>query len=222
MSDVNVSVVSGLEEAPSDGGTYARKDAAWVDLEEAANLQVNRGTAAEVAAYTPLAGEPVWEETTKNLFLGDGQTQGGILVGRRVLTSSAVQTTPITSGTYSTPIAVSLTGTGSAWRVFGAINLFGIDPTDADVELNLRPSGGTIKYGSVSIAAPAGSSFATQYRSASTSIAVGLNEAASVVIDYVVQLTASTWDFGLPLRRTAGTQAAYYANNSILYAERLL
>jgi hypothetical protein len=44
-------------------------------------LQVRRGTAAEVAAITPLEGEPVWATDTKLLYLGDGSTAGGIQVG---------------------------------------------------------------------------------------------------------------------------------------------
>ena len=47
-----------------------------------ANLQVRRGTAAEVAAITPLEGEPVWETDAKKLVVGDGSTVGGITVGK--------------------------------------------------------------------------------------------------------------------------------------------
>jgi hypothetical protein len=73
------------DEAPADGGTYARKDAAWIDIEEAANLQVRRGTAAEVAAITPLDGEPVWDGENDVLYVGDGDTQGGVAVGHSLL-----------------------------------------------------------------------------------------------------------------------------------------
>jgi len=66
-----------VEEAPEDGIIYGRKDADWVDITEPANLQVRRGTAVEVAAITPLEGEPVWETDTKLLKLGDGSTVGG-------------------------------------------------------------------------------------------------------------------------------------------------
>jgi hypothetical protein len=69
-----------VEEAPEDGIIYGRKDADWVDITEPANLQVRRGTAAEVAAITPLEGEPVWSTDTKALVIGDGSTVGGILV----------------------------------------------------------------------------------------------------------------------------------------------
>jgi hypothetical protein len=68
-------------EAPQDGIIYGRKDAEWVDMTAPANLQVRRGTAAEVAAVTPLEGEPVWETDTKKLRVGDGITAAGIIVG---------------------------------------------------------------------------------------------------------------------------------------------
>jgi hypothetical protein len=67
----------GLTEAPEDGIIYGRKDADWVDITEPANLQVRRGTATEVAAITPLEGEPVWETDTKKLKVGDGIVAGG-------------------------------------------------------------------------------------------------------------------------------------------------
>jgi len=72
-------------EAPEDGIIYGRKDAEWVDMTAPANLQVRRGTAAEVAAITPLEGEPVWATDTKQLVVGDGITAGGIQVGVQAL-----------------------------------------------------------------------------------------------------------------------------------------
>ena len=72
----------GLEEAPEDGIIYGRKDSDWVDITEPANLQVRRGTAAEVVAITPLEGEPVWETDTKKLKVGDGIVLGGVTVGK--------------------------------------------------------------------------------------------------------------------------------------------
>jgi hypothetical protein len=71
-------------EAPEDGIIYGRKDAEWVDMTAPANLQVRRGTAAEVAAVTPLEGEPVWATDTKKLVIGDSTTAGGIEIGPRV------------------------------------------------------------------------------------------------------------------------------------------
>jgi hypothetical protein len=67
-------------EAPEDGIIYGRKDAEWVDMTSPANLQVRRGTAAEVAAITPLEGEPVWATDTKRLSIGDGVSAGGYII----------------------------------------------------------------------------------------------------------------------------------------------
>lgn len=90
-------VVAGPEEAPEDGVIYGRKDADWVDITEPANLQVRRGTAAEVAAITPLEGEPVWETDTKKLVFGDGSTAGGITVGKFPLDGTLMDPTGTTS-----------------------------------------------------------------------------------------------------------------------------
>jgi hypothetical protein len=91
----------GIPEAPEDGIIYGRKDAEWEDITAPANLQVRRGTAAEVAAITPLEGEPVWETDTKKLVVGDGSTQGGISIGEF----------PI-SGGFATEGAVYVSGAG--------------------------------------------------------------------------------------------------------------
>ncbi len=70
--------IGATEEAPEDGIIYGRKDADWVDVTSPSNLQVRRGTEAEVDAIVPLEGEPVWETDTKTLKIGDGVTFGGI------------------------------------------------------------------------------------------------------------------------------------------------
>lgn len=43
-------------------------------------FQIRRGTDAERAAITPAAGEPIFTTDTRNLYVGDGTTQGGIRV----------------------------------------------------------------------------------------------------------------------------------------------
>jgi hypothetical protein len=83
-----------VEEAPEDGVIYGRKDADWVDITEPANLQIRRGTAAEVGAITPLEGEPVWETDLKKLVIGDGVTEGGVPVGGFPLNGTLRNVTP--------------------------------------------------------------------------------------------------------------------------------
>lgn len=46
-----------------------------------ATWQMRRGTAANVEAATPAAGEPQWKTDDKDLVVGDGSTAGGILIG---------------------------------------------------------------------------------------------------------------------------------------------
>lgn len=47
------------------------------------SLQIRRGTSADVQSESliPLVGEPVWLTDTNSLYIGDGTTQGGNLVG---------------------------------------------------------------------------------------------------------------------------------------------
>jgi hypothetical protein len=91
----------GLAEAPEDGIIYGRKDADWVDITEPANLQIRRGTAAEVAAITPLEGEPVWETDAKKLVIGDGVTLGGVLASKFPLDGTPMNPTGTSSSTPS-------------------------------------------------------------------------------------------------------------------------
>lgn len=44
-------------------------------------LQFRRGTDAQRLAMTPAIGEPLWTTDTKKLYVGDGTTVGGILIG---------------------------------------------------------------------------------------------------------------------------------------------
>jgi hypothetical protein len=92
----------GLDEAPEDGIIYGRKDADWVDITAPANLQVRRGTNAEVNAITPLVGEPVWKTDTKKLVVGDGVTLGGIATGKFPLDGT------LRAGSTATPTAGSI------------------------------------------------------------------------------------------------------------------
>jgi len=85
-----VSLSAFVEEAPVDGVIYGRKDADWFDITEPANLQIRRGTAAEVTSITPLEGEPVWETNTKKLKVGDGVTSGGIDIGPRTFVQQII------------------------------------------------------------------------------------------------------------------------------------
>jgi hypothetical protein len=44
-------------------------------------IQIRRGVEAQRAAVTPDAGEPLFTTDLKQLFIGDGATPGGLLVG---------------------------------------------------------------------------------------------------------------------------------------------
>jgi hypothetical protein len=117
-------------EAPQDGIIYGRKDGEWVDMTAPANLQVRRGTAAEVAAITPLEGEPVWATDTKLLYLGDGSTLGGIQVGEFPLDGDAAS--GFTAGKIRAANATN--GIGS---LFGAPQVLGGTRGNASVDLQM-------------------------------------------------------------------------------------
>jgi hypothetical protein len=43
----------------------------------ATQVQLRRGTAVQVAAFTPAEGEPIFDKTNHRLVMGDGATAGG-------------------------------------------------------------------------------------------------------------------------------------------------
>jgi hypothetical protein len=48
-------------------------------------IKFKRGTTANVAAYTPEAGEPVFDLSRKELRIGDGTQMGGFIMSRSVV-----------------------------------------------------------------------------------------------------------------------------------------
>jgi hypothetical protein len=129
-------------EAPADGGTYARKDGNWIDIEEAANLQVRRGTAAEVAGIIPLEGEPVWATDTKRLVIGDGVRSGGVPVGgfplEGVNAGVPSQQNPFPVGNIFAAVDLEVRGSG-----VGATLVAGNSRGRGAVDLQMRRTAGT-------------------------------------------------------------------------------
>lgn len=135
-------IVGAVQEAPEDGIIYGRKDADWVDITEPANLQIRRGTEAEVAAITPLEGEPVWETDTKKLVVGDGSTAGGITVGKfpldgtlRIETNPSI---PVAGSIFVSEEVENRGGTG-----FGRPYVAGNSRGSASVDLQMQRSQAT-------------------------------------------------------------------------------
>lgn len=111
--------VAKVGDAPVNGIVYGRKDSSWVDLTSPANLQVNRGTASEVAAYVALAGEPVYDTTSKALHVGDGTTAGGSLIGAKCIVSGGTETDQSLGEFYSSIASATIGPTSSVWRLTG-------------------------------------------------------------------------------------------------------
>jgi hypothetical protein len=104
----------GLPEAPEDSIIYGRRDREWVDMTAPANLQIRRGTAAEVAAITPLEGEPVWATDSKRLYIGDGVSAGGYIINPAQFVS--ITDTEVDNQTLLPAVSVTLPAQ-SSWAL---------------------------------------------------------------------------------------------------------
>jgi hypothetical protein len=86
-------------------------------------LQVRRGTNAERLAITPLAGELIFTTDTKQLYVGDGTTNGGITSIANTIDSVLADTTPQLGGNLDLN-GNSITGTGNI-NITGTITATG-------------------------------------------------------------------------------------------------
>ena len=87
-------------------------------------LQVRRGTNAERLGITPLAGELVYTTDTKQLYVGDGATAGGITSIAGTIDSLLADTTPQLGGTLDLN-GNDITGAGNI-NINGTITATGI------------------------------------------------------------------------------------------------
>ena len=121
------------------------------------SLQIRRGTAAQLAAITPVVGELVYTTDTKVVYVGDGTTVGGVpvavggagnITGTNILTSGVVSATGnITGGNVTTLGNVSgnyILGNGS--QLTGLPATYG----NANVAVYLPTYSGNISGGNVS------------------------------------------------------------------------
>jgi hypothetical protein len=132
-------------DVPFNSLIYGRRNGTWVDVAGEANLQVRRGTAAEVAAITPEVGEPVWATDTKRLYVGDGSVTGGMPVGNYPLVGqSAVNVggaTGVRTGTVfvasdldrSSIVVPGATFVAGGTRGFGSFDLTTVRTTATQV-----------------------------------------------------------------------------------------
>ena len=86
-------------------------------------LQVRRGTNAERLGITPLAGELVYTTDTKQLYVGDGSTAGGITSISGTIDSVLADTTPQLGGDLDLN-SHNITGTGNI-NITGTITATG-------------------------------------------------------------------------------------------------
>jgi hypothetical protein len=126
----------------------------------AQKIQVRRGVEAQRSLITPDVGEPLFTTDNKQLFIGDGATAGGLLVGGGSMTGYVQKyrgTVAIGSGADS----VAVTGLGLATvpgqvlvtvrKLTGGLNLFATVRDDSittggfTVDLSAATDTGTYK-----------------------------------------------------------------------------
>lgn len=89
----------------------------------AASLQLKGGTAAKVAAYTPLAREIVIDTDNYMLVIGDGTTPGG----KPLTVASAAKWTTGRKFTFTGDVTGSKTGVDGSADVSVALTLGAVD-----------------------------------------------------------------------------------------------
>ena len=119
-------------------------------------LRLKRGTTSELAGYTPLEGELVYDQTTKSLYVGDGALAGGKLLsaGSTLIEDLVLGGNDIT-GTGNINITGDIFATGTI-QANGDITIGNGDVTDnvifnSSVSSNFVPdANGTRDLGAVS------------------------------------------------------------------------
>lgn len=80
-------------------------------------IRLRRGLNADRTTIIPESGEPLWTTDSKNLYIGDGSTAGGNLVGGGGTVTSVGMTVPsafsVTPSTITTSGTFAVTGAGS-------------------------------------------------------------------------------------------------------------
>lgn len=151
-------------DVPSDDVIYGRRNGTWVDVAGEANLQFRRGTAAEVAAITPEAGEPVWATDTKRLYVGDGSVTGGVPVGNYPLVGQSAVNVGGATGVRSGAVWVAGDLDRSSIVVAGPTFVAGGTRGYGAVDLTTwRTTGSEIASGEFAFAGPGTNTAAGQY-----------------------------------------------------------
>ena len=222
---------AGFGDSPADGTIYGRRNAEWVDTAGPSNLQVNRGTSAQVEAYTPLSGEPVWDTTQKRLFVGDGATAGGIPVGYPVVKAAMSFGGSIESSTFIKQTFVTLSPLNSTWHVRGYCSIQAVDSVSASVVLKTMPTGTLSGVVTVTQGDGVGGATTNVY-CADAFVTPGpvtfpqLADNAGVIglhFDYIVQVSSSPLQWGLEFKSSINGAYAGYAGypEDHIYARRL-
>lgn len=217
-------------------------------LNEAANLQFNRGTSSEVASYTPLEGEPVYATDTKILSIGDGATQGGLPINNTVYSINSDFNTIHNTSPYSFAldpnIYITLNPPGSVWSVETTLQF-----SNPDLEASSYNGAPVVDF-TITDGVKYISAFATTKTIASGNIPININyqdltennspitftqyyvpypDIATIYEakgSYLLTVTSGNLAFGLQYKTISGdpdnVEDNYYALSGSLVAKRIL
>lgn len=197
-------------DSPQNGTTYARKDGNWVDIYNTANLQLSMGTYSEINSYIPLSGEPIYDTTNKVVYIGDGSTVRGNLIGNVSKFAKIDNTVSIpTGGSYTTPLSVTLNSLNSIWEITSSFVFNGVDG-DNEVSISIAPTISNLSYHhfeALTSVENGVSTFSVDISEVLFNILS--NQTCSVKLRHIVQLTGSSATFGAKFKENSGIFDAY-------------
>jgi hypothetical protein len=186
-----------------DDITYGRRNGEWVDIYNTANLQLSMGTYSEVNSYIPLSGEPIYDSTNKVVYIGDGSTVRGNLIGN-VSKFAEIASVPLSAGgSYTTPLSVTLNSLNSIWEITSYLLFSSVDG-DNETSINLYPTINNISIKSFDSVSSINNGPSTFNTSLSELILNTLwNDTYSVKARNIVQLTGSSATFGIKYKENS-------------------
>ena len=105
-------------------------------------LQFRRGTETDRLSIVPASGEPIWTTDTKQLYVGDGQTTGGNVIGGNqvvnttsnvIFNSITVTNTATVTGLRFGPTGTVITSTNQLIGPTGPVGRTGLGASASDL-----------------------------------------------------------------------------------------
>ncbi len=187
-----------------DDITYGRRNGEWVDIYNTANLQLSMGTYSEVNSYIPLSGEPIYDSTNKVVYIGDGSTARGNLIGNVSKFAEAASVSLPAGGSYTTPLSVTLNSINSIWEITSYLSFNSADgDNETSIKLDVIPSNLSIKsFDSISRVSNGDSIFGNSNYGVIVLNTLG-GDVYFVKSRHIVQLTGSSGTFGIQCKENS-------------------